>query len=101
MILCSMWNKAVGGMKLSVDLAVSPPFCSLILLLYITQCACERTYYGVPQGVQNGCAQTTLPKAGVARKGKNSQRSWKECQSTGRGPRAPEGSRMGGSEVNW
>ncbi len=56
MILRSMWNEVVGGMKLSVDTAVSPPFCSLILLPYITQCACERTYHGVPQGVQNGCA---------------------------------------------
>jgi len=39
-IQCSIWNKSVGGMKLIMDLAVSPPYYSLILLPYNTQCAC-------------------------------------------------------------
>ncbi len=47
---CSMWNELVGGMKLNVDLAVSPPIYSLILLPNNTQCACERAYHGGTPG---------------------------------------------------
>ena len=69
-ILCSMWNKVVGGMKLSVDLAVSPPFCSLILLPYITQCACERTYHGGTPGCLEWVCTDNVAKSGGCQKRK-------------------------------
>ncbi len=77
MIQCSIWNELVGGMKLIVNLAVSPPYYSLILLPYITQCTCERTCPGSTLGcLELVCMDDVTKNGGCWKRKKAGGVSW-------------------------
>src|SRR5260221_10911895 len=82
-----------GWYETHCDLAVSPPIYSLILLPYITQCACERTYHGSILGCPEWVCTDNVAKNGGFWKRKKaggvgwSARVWQPEEG---GPRAPE-----------
>ncbi len=91
-VQCNIWNEVVGGMKLS-ELSSFPPIYSLILLPYITQCACGRTCHGGNPGCPEWVCMDNIAKNGGFWKRKKaggvgwSARVW---QQEGGDPRAPE-----------
>src|SRR5258708_35685971 len=52
-----------GWYETQCDLAVSPPIYSLILLPYITQCACERTCHGSTLGCLEWVCMDNIAKS--------------------------------------
>src|SRR5258708_31700407 len=67
-----------------MNLTVSPPIYSLILLPYITQCACERTCHGGNPGcLEWVCTDDVAKNGGVGWRA----RVWQLEEG---GPRAPE-----------
>src|SRR5260221_7645166 len=76
-----------------MNLTVSPPIYSLILLPYITQCACERTCHGGNPGcLEWVCTDDVAKSRGFQKRKKAGGVGWsaRVWQPEEGGPRAPE-----------